>query len=494
MGEDEKEGQRGLTVLGADTRDLSFYRGNDLVLPGLGQELALADEGGEADELRRRKERLSTAPREERRESVREYIRNTRSILLAKIAMHEKKKEAERMREYIHQKESVLNLNKDVYEQDKAMINKYVDFMNNEAFAKKKCADKKAKERQSKEAERERLIQQRANLKKDLGDNREICATYKTHVDFLASLNPEVAKRPRRTKKFFMTEQGVPKESEAVADKELKEIKDELGLSENDSDTEISPGFSSVNELLELLNKQAADNLTLIQDLQKREESLERMRKEYGQTIETKTTLLNSIRTDLNDLREEEKRKLSRFSELADRMESNSLKSNATLYMSEEKLAQTKSIKKLKQTIKWEINEIKSIFVSSDKHRLRESFSEPSKKNSVAALTFITDCLLKLKMVRDWRFMTEGKASLLRRELEEKDRSKQLAAKEARTKNMEMAKLRREKLRTNWLIPRYRKFGKEMMRRKVLKEGPRKREVKVEQKTDNEFDDKYFVE
>jgi len=478
----------------ADAKGLPFYKGNELALPELGQEIALTEEMKELEELKRRKEHLSAAPREERRESVREYIKNTRAILLSKIAMHEKKQEAERMRDYIQQKESVLNLNKDIYEQDKAMINKYVDFMNNEAYTKKKCADKKAKERQNKEGELERLIQLRANLKKDLGDNKELCATYKTHVDFFASLNPDILKKKKKTNKFFVTEQGTTKEGEVIIDKELKEIKDELGLSENDSDTEISPGFSSVNELLELMNKQAADNLTLIQDLQKREESLERMRKEYGQTISTKSVLLNSIKVDLKELRDEEKKKLARLSELADRMETNSLNSNATQFLTEEKLKQTKTIKKLKQTIKWEINEIRNIFIHCDRGKLKESYTDPLKKNSLPALTFITDCLMKLKMVRDWKFMTEGKASLLRRELEEKDRSKQLAAKEARTKNMDLAKKKREKLRTNWLIPRYRRFGKETMKRKMLKEGPKKREEKVELKVDNEFDDKYFVE
>ena len=134
----EKERMKNFSMIGGDNKELSFYKGKDLMLPELEQEGEVTEDMKELAELKRRKERLTTAPRENRRESVREYIKNTRSILLAKIAMHEKKIEAKKMKEYIQEKELILNLNKDTYEKDKAAVNKYVEFMNNEAFEMKK--------------------------------------------------------------------------------------------------------------------------------------------------------------------------------------------------------------------------------------------------------------------------------------------------------------------------------------------------------------------
>ena len=258
----------------------------------------IKDESKKYTELKSNRGRWTAAPKEDKRESVRDYIQNTREILLAKIAMTDKKAEAGRMQEYIKQKESVLNLNKEIYEQDKDMVSKYVEFMKSKAYNKKREVDDKSKARQDQEATLERLIQFRTNLKRNLNENKEICASYKADTDFMKSLNSDITKtkeepKVRKSKQAFITEQNNPKEKEVeskldITDKELRELKEEYDLSENDSDKEILPEFSSPEEMLELMNKQAMVNLTLIQDVQKREESLERMKKESRIKIETK--------------------------------------------------------------------------------------------------------------------------------------------------------------------------------------------------------------
>ncbi len=287
-----------------------------MALPGIG----LDDEGKELATIKDRRGRWSAVPKEDRRESVREYIQNTRSILLARIAMNDKKREAERMREYIAQKESVLKLNKEIYDQDRKMVNEYVEYMKDKANAQKEKADETARKRKEKEDELESLIRKRTELKKVLGENKERCGTLKGFVDFIFSLNPDLEKQilERRNKRAASSlllekgEKGTAAEGETT-DEEVKEIKRDYGLSENDSDTEISPGFTSPEEMIAVMQKQASENFALIQDVQKREESLERMRKQHSQKMSEKKVLLARIENDLRELEEERKRKNARL-------------------------------------------------------------------------------------------------------------------------------------------------------------------------------------
>lgn len=469
---------------------------------GTGREVGVFGGGQEEQELlRKRKERWSAAPKGDRRESVREYIQNTRNILLTRITMNEKQQEAKRMQEYIQQKESVLNLNKEIYDQDKNMIDKYVEFMKNEALLKKHEVSSKAKIRHDKETELEDLIQIRTKLKKTLSENKETCANYKSYTDFLHSLNPEgkrVVDKPRR-KGFFVTDRGQDKGAEYCrkeslpADKDLAEIRNELGLTEYDSDTEVQPGFASVREILELMDKLIAGNLSLIQSTQKREESLERIHKEYSHAIGEKSTILESIRNDTRELADEERRKMLRFTELKERMESDILVTNTRMFASEKMKEQVEAVKRLRGTIKGLIWAAREVFTPADKQRTRE-VAGTFDKDMVAVLGDVTACVLRLKMVRDWKFMTEGSASLLKREMEEKDRQKQRMAEEAIKKNAILAEKKREDLLRSWKVPRYRKHGKEIMQKKVLKGKQRRVATAKEQKVDNEFDDKYFVD
>ena len=482
-----------------------FSAGNADMLPYLYPDIK--DESKKYTEIKSNRCRWAATPKEDKRESVRDYIQNTREILLAKIAMTDKKAEAGRMQEYIKQKESVLNLNKEIYEQDKDMVSKYVEFMKSKAYNKKREVDEKAKARQDQEATLERLIQFRTNLKRNLNENKEICASYKADTDFMKSLNSDITKtkeepKVRKSKQAFITEQNNPKEKEVeskldITDKELRELKEEYDLSENDSDKEILPEFSSPEEMLELMNKQAMVNLTLIQDVQKREESLERMKKESRIKIETKEKILETIRNDIKELGEEERRKLARLTELAERTESDAMNSLATKYASENHMEQSGMELKRKKEIAALIASIKNIFTLKDKFGQRAKTAgtvSESTEDVVYNLTFITDCFIKLKMIRNWKFMTIPASTLISDELKTKDAMKLLAAEDARIKNMELMRKKRSDLIKNWNLPRFTKTGKETMRKKVMKDKITKKKIKKEEKIEDEFDDKYFID
>eukprot|EP01022_Parablepharisma_sp_SALTPOND_P006551 TRINITY_DN1265_c0_g2_i1.p2 TRINITY_DN1265_c0_g2~~TRINITY_DN1265_c0_g2_i1.p2 ORF type:complete len:618 (+),score=115.76 TRINITY_DN1265_c0_g2_i1:2225-4078(+) len=502
-----KERERQIAIMTSDANEIALYKGKELALPYLNQGLVPVDETRELTELKRRRETWSAVPKEDRRESVREYIQNTRSILLARIAMKEKKQEAERMREYIQQKESVLNLNKEIYEQDKKMVDRYVSFMKDKAYAQKVKADTATKERKEKELELEQLIRHRTDLKKRLGEDKEKCATYKVYVDFMLSLNESIKKEinERREKRpgVYVTQQGVKEKDvevrSEIMDEELNEIKRDLGLSENDSDTEIPPGFSSVEEMLALMQKHEANNLRSIQDAQKREDSLERVRKQYVQKAAEKNKLLEHIRKDLKELAEEEKKKMARLKELNQKMESDTLDMAASEFSTEEKRKQAQMMKDLKEKIKKGVVQIKNELAANKldpKHK--ELYSEDkSGKDIPTILEYITSRLMELKMLRDWKFIGSSeteKEALRKKESDENAEMKRERAEAVRKKNISLAEKKKSDLIANWKIPRFKKYGKEMMKRKMLKEGPKKKDENKVQKVDDEFDDKYFID
>eukprot|EP00826_Nyctotherus_ovalis_P026924 TRINITY_DN2098_c0_g3_i1.p1 TRINITY_DN2098_c0_g3~~TRINITY_DN2098_c0_g3_i1.p1 ORF type:complete len:348 (-),score=130.66 TRINITY_DN2098_c0_g3_i1:147-1154(-) len=334
--------------------------------------------------------------------------------------------------------------------------------------------------------------------------NKDKCALYKSYVDFLKSLtseaNKENVEKPKA--KTFLTEQSVVKVKETsikpkIMDEEMKELKQVYGVEEDDSDTEVEPGFS-VQDMSVLMEKQTAENLRLIQELQNKEETLEQMKKENSKVIEEKTKLLEAIRDDIDELTEEAKKKQVQLNEITQRFDSDLVADTSTSEgMAKEKVG----IKKIRKTMKQEIAQIKSIFTNTtDKAvaKYKDIKNVDTKSDEIDMLTYITEALARLKMVRDWKFMSSkssnATAELLKRELEEKDTQKQVAADEMRERNLELARRRKEKLQESLKIARQRVYGKETMKKRMLKEGPIKKKQKEVKKVDDAFDDKYFVE
>ena len=100
----------------------------------------------------------------ERREPAREFIENSKGILRSKIMIQNKKKETNRMKEYIERKEALLKLNKEIYEQDKKMIDDYINLAKQDANIQKREVTKKIMEREKKEDQLAELKSQQIKI------------------------------------------------------------------------------------------------------------------------------------------------------------------------------------------------------------------------------------------------------------------------------------------------------------------------------------------
>ena len=449
---------------------------NELVLPYLTKDLELSHG------IKNLIENTECA-KDDRKISARDYISSSREILLAKIAVNDKKCETERLKEHIDQQESKLILNKELYEQDQLMINKYVEYMCSKAKEMHEKVIYKTKQRRIKENELDKLLKQKAMLSKTLVEKKNICSSYKSDVDFMNSIVPIIKQKKKR--KFFVTEEGVQKEEEVqIKDKEYKEIKDELGLSENDSDTEIPVGFSSVDEFLQLMNNQASKAMGLMKNLQDSETYFYELKRENEKLINKKTDQLKSIKDEIIKSNNEMQLKLMRINELKQKIENIELDYSLSNTSREEKINLLKIEKELKIKIKEDIMNIYRIF----NH-------EKFEYNSVMkALKFITNKLMKLKMVRDHCYMIIPKQRLIERELEETNNIKKRLSIELDQKRKELSIKRINKLKESLKVLRFRKYGRETMRMKYAERDIKKNEKTLFVKEDDEFDDKYFVD
>jgi len=450
----------------------------------------------------------------EKRESVHEFIRQSRTMLLAKLMMEDKKKEAERMNEYIERKEAVLKLNKEIYEQDKKMVNDYVEYMKDQAEEQKNKADKMASIRQQKEAELEELTRKRLTLKKKIGDDKEECRTLLEHKKFIFSLVPdlkeEIEKRKKKRKGIFLTQnketENQSKESKNVTpilsptlndpnsqntQNEQNELRDELELSENDSDTEIPPGFSSVSEMLNRMTKIESKNLALIQESQKREEVLEWTRKEYAAKIEEKTILLKRVQQEIAEMQAEERRKLSFLKDISHENTANTdpSKTKMTLKSKSDDLIHEMEVL---------VRQIYKECCGNTETRIdKDDFSCDA---TLELLGLLTSHLMDLKEYRTYKIKNAertakiGSTEVLKREEVEWKKYHEKLADKARhqAEAEELNKKLEAQMRKN--RPRVKKNAKEFITKYLLNPmGNRKKEVKIE-KVDNTFDDKYFAD
>ena len=92
----------------------------------------------------------------------------------------------------------------------------------------------------------------------------------------------------------------------------------------------------------------------------------------------------------------------------------------------------------------------------------------------LSGLEIITQCLFRLKKIRDWKFMSMRTTDLLKNELQMKDKMKQDAAREAWKMNLELAERKKEALKQNWNKPKYTIFGKQTMKQNLMKEIKKK--------------------
>ena len=368
----------------------------------------------------------------------------------------------------------------------------------------KNKADSAAKTRKEKETQLENLIRKRTELKKSLGDNKEECGLVKGYVDFIFTLNPHIKeeiteRRKKRAKDVFLTQQRdgeekfVPKYGDNI-DEEFKEIKRDYDLSEHDSDTEIPTGFSNFQEMLDLFKQHAAKNLSLIEEVQNREKMLDEDKKKYEKEIGGKLIRVNKIKDELHDLGEEEKRKAAKLSELTS--ESKSDVPRAVSASSTEAQAIV-DVPALKTRIRNKVRRLYIFWTTGRYIETKELTDIDSGKSISGMLETITECLLRLKQLRDYKFMLAMKKedtmkALIDDENKKNEEVKQKRAEAIREKNINAAEKKKDDLIANWKITRYRKFGKETMKKKVIRAGPKKKIGTNVQKVEDEFHDKYF--
>eukprot|EP01022_Parablepharisma_sp_SALTPOND_P026556 TRINITY_DN64399_c1_g1_i1.p1 TRINITY_DN64399_c1_g1~~TRINITY_DN64399_c1_g1_i1.p1 ORF type:complete len:667 (+),score=109.44 TRINITY_DN64399_c1_g1_i1:8039-10039(+) len=432
----------------------------------------------------------------DKKEPVREYIESTRAILLAKLMMRDKEEEAKRMNEYIERKEAVLKLNKEIYEQDKEMVNNYVEHMKEQAEKQKTKADKMANIRQTKEIELEGLKRNRLTLKKKIGEDKDECRTLLEYTNFIFSLMPELKEqvnaRKKEGKKVFMTQaenaDEVVKPNNTIPS-EINKPKEEFELSEIDSETEIPVGFSSVDALLEQLYQIESKNLSSIQETQKREEVLDSMKKEYSIAIDEKKRRLDEIKADLAEMTAEQKRKADRLKDLTE----NSF--SETERRPNEK--QQGKIKGLKREVR---NLIVDIHWQCIENGVKERKEEYDARKTLDLLSDVTSYLTTLKELRSYQIMKaervekKGAQQLLKREENYAKECQERLAEETRKRTQEEDERKKIEAQKRKNVPRVKKTQKELMQKMLINPLGKRKVEKVEDKVDDTFDDKYFVD
>eukprot|EP00826_Nyctotherus_ovalis_P045868 TRINITY_DN5114_c0_g3_i1.p1 TRINITY_DN5114_c0_g3~~TRINITY_DN5114_c0_g3_i1.p1 ORF type:complete len:552 (+),score=185.41 TRINITY_DN5114_c0_g3_i1:131-1786(+) len=421
----------------------------------------------------------------ERREPVKCTIEKSRGILLAKLAMQDKLRETSRMREYIERKESLLRLNKELYDQDCRMIEDYIEHAKRDTALQRIKTAHKVVRRERQENNLNELKRQQILLRKEIDDNKEKYRMLVECKEFMLMLDPELKKRLRKKRKFFMTQSDSNCEAyKGSTDPMLKDLKDEFDLSENDSNTEIPVKFSSVEDIIDILLKMESDNLMMINESQRREEELDRSRKDIESKLAAKKDRLAKAKEAVEQSKLEEARKQEQLKELK----------TQSLPVLEESTQPATKAEEVKREIEMLIKNIYHECVASKKVR-----GEDKRLSAVQQLEGVTNFLMRLKEIRTYkinkamRVGKKGPADLFKREEEERKRAQESAAKEKNRMIAEELERRRSEAKKWDNIIRTKKTMKEMMQRIKLVSKEKKTVVKEEQEVDDTFNDRYFI-
>jgi hypothetical protein len=503
--------ERQVAALAAETSELSLFRGQGQMLPYSAGGVGGSDDLADAELGRAQKVGQLMIAKGERREPVRDYIQNTRSILLAKIAMEDKEKEAQKMREYIDRKEASLNLNKEIYEQDKKMVNDYIDHIKKRADTQKEIADSKAKTRKDMEAQYEELKKDRTKIRKQLSDNKEECRSLKEYKNFIFSLKPDLKeallqRKQKRRQNLFLTQQREGDEHARqpnprpvdTNDDELREIREELELSEHDSDTELPTGFNTVKEMMELMEQKETKNFSLIKEARDRENSLERDKKEFEAEHSDKSQMVDQLKEELKELNEEEKRKTLRKDELMSKAISEGLSAPQVSKAAEP--ADLARLRELKNDIKEGLEDLYNRCRSNGAKALPPAGEAGASRKVTSHLEAITVYVIDLKKTREYKLLNAARTkpqdfkSLLDNERTDKEEMVKKYNEEGRREKEERDKQQKLKLMQKKNVPRFRKVGKEMVRRRMLQSEQSNKPNQNAHKAENTFDDIYFVD
>jgi len=420
----------------------------------------------------------------ERREPVRSKIEKSREILLVKLAVQDRLKETNRMKEYIERKEALLKLNKELYDQDKQMIDDYINYAKRDAVLQKVKSYQRFAEREQLETRLGELKSYQILLKKEIEDNKEKYRTLVEYKNFMLILDPELKRA--MSKKFFMTEHDGDSEVKRVKDNPMiKDLEDEFGLNPDDSDTEFPVKFSSSKEVVDILDRIELDNLGMINELQKRKEELENIRRQAKAKLIVKKARLDKVKEDVQQAKVEELKKKEHLEEL-----------KKSIYLITEEEQKSKAVLKeeeVKREIEYLIKEI------CQECLLYKKVKDSKQRTLIQQLELITNFLMKLKEIRTYKINKALRVSkkeltdLLKSEDEEKKRENERALVEKNKMIAEELERKRSEASKWDNVTRTKKTMREMMRRARLNSVEKKVVIKEEEEVDDMFNDKYFI-
>lgn len=285
-------------------------------LADLDDEEAKEEEGGEGEALAVQDDPsftlAVTRDRHVEKESLTDYIAKKREMFLVQYSLGVKRDEMRKLEEIAQAEERKLELAEQYLEEDAAMFDEFLKENDKNSVEAIKVAEAETKAKLEKVAEIKKINAQIMLIKSEISKNEDLLKEYQLYKKFLDSLTPGEWKDLRRTERRSkrkggaVVEERVETQSVAgsVASSKRKgsptsvdgrqktpagdeeNEKKEADDSDYESDEEPQLYFNDPQQLLDIFAELEEQNLSLIQNSQETEESLEEIRQTIMQTEE----------------------------------------------------------------------------------------------------------------------------------------------------------------------------------------------------------------
>ena len=397
----------------------------------------------------------------ERKETAKEFIKNSRKILLSRILVLNRKEEAEKMSKCIEKKEEKIKKSKKAYERQMSTIDQFIDNAKVKTKEQETRTNQKTLERQMIENKLEQLKVKRGLLKRDVEVKEEEYLRLLEYRDFMFTLDPTLKKRGKvKNKNIFMTEHN--------EEAEIKQFKEKLELDK--AEDEIKVNFKSPEEVIKILKRMEMENIQLMELINYNETLLKQIKEQHLIEIQEKQHILTITKTQIQQIIDEEQAK----------------KQDLDHIPREINVEDDKEVKaKIKELIK-------------STHKSYVQLKKNEKRTIIGKLIDITNLLIKLKNIRTYKILKGERmgekviAGLLKREEDERKLMEENAIIEMRIK-MKEKEMQKKNEKKKWeTIKRYKKTPKELMNKVIINKIKNLISIKKEQPKDI-FNDMYFV-
>lgn len=283
-------------------------------LADLDDEEAKEEDGGEGEALAVQDDPsftlAVTRDRHVEKESLTDYIAKKREMFLVQYSLGVKRDEMRKLEEIAQAEERKLELAEQYLEEDAAMFDEFLKENDKNSVEAIKVAEAETKAKLEKVAEIKKINAQIMLIKSEISKNEDLLKEYQLYKKFLDSLTPGEWKDLRRTERRSKRKGGAVVEEAAdtqsvagsVASSKRKgsptsvdgrqktptgdeeNEKKEADDSDYESDEEPQLYFNDPQQLLDIFAELEEQNLSLIQNSQETEESLEEIRQTIMQT------------------------------------------------------------------------------------------------------------------------------------------------------------------------------------------------------------------